>query len=658
MASSVARARRRLRTSAALAPTPRHRDTGHGLRRRLRYAFDSSLSRGPIALIGWLALLSTVVVITGAAIIVLLGVSPGDGETLSPAEAAWQALMRAVDAGGVGGDSGWGFRAVMLLVTIGGLFILSTLIGVLTAGIEGQLEELRKGRSAVVESDHTLILGWSPKIFTILSELAIANENVDKPRVVILADRDKVEMEDEIRGQVGDQLGRTKVICRSGSPLSVVDLAIVGPGDARSIVLITPEEDDTDRFVLRALLALSDRGLRSPGDNHIVATLQEPASAEVASIIAGDDVRLLHVGDLIARITAQTCRQSGLSVVYQELLDFDGAEIYFQSEPALDGRTFADVQLAYEASTIIGLRHVDGRISLNPPAATAVVATDQLIAISADDDTVVVSAGGVAAPVEADMVTVASTDPGGEHTLVLGWNERGAMVLRQLDSYVANGSTVEVVANHPALADALVAVTEGMSTMTVTSREATITRRATLEALDLSRYDHVIILAEETAESRDEADTDTLITLLHLRDLAARVGIVLGVVTEVLDSRNRELLTTTSADDFIVSERLISLLQAQVSENAELADVFEALFDADGSEVYLLPASDYVAVDVPTPFSTVVAAASRRGQTAIGYRVAASAADQNAGYGVVVNPSKSPTLRFAADDKVIVLAEG
>ena len=29
--------------------------------------------------------------------------------------------------------------------------------------------------------------------------------------------------------------------------------------------------------------------------------------------------------DLIARVTAQTCRQSGLSVVYTELLDFDGA---------------------------------------------------------------------------------------------------------------------------------------------------------------------------------------------------------------------------------------------------------------------------------------------------------------------------------------------
>src|SRR3712207_7555644 len=53
--------------------------------------------------------------------------------------------------------------------------------------------------------DHTLILGWSPKVFTVLSELVLANENRKKPRIVILAEKDKVEMEDEIRAQIADR---------------------------------------------------------------------------------------------------------------------------------------------------------------------------------------------------------------------------------------------------------------------------------------------------------------------------------------------------------------------------------------------------------------------------------------------------------------------
>lgn len=77
----------------------------------------------------------------------------------------------------MGGDAGAGFRFVMLLVTLGGIFVVSALIGVLSNAIEKKMDHLRKGRSWVLESNHTLVLGWSAQIFTILNELMIANEN-------------------------------------------------------------------------------------------------------------------------------------------------------------------------------------------------------------------------------------------------------------------------------------------------------------------------------------------------------------------------------------------------------------------------------------------------------------------------------------------------
>ena len=73
-------------------------------------------------------------------------------------------------------------------------------------------------------------------------------------------------------------------------------------------------------------------------------------------MVGRDEAQLVLVGDLIARITVQTCRQSGLSVVYTELLDFGGDEIYFSDEPTLVGRTFGDALLAYEDSALIGMR--------------------------------------------------------------------------------------------------------------------------------------------------------------------------------------------------------------------------------------------------------------------------------------------------------------
>ena len=52
-------------------------------------------------------------------------------------------------------------------------------------------------------------------------------------------------------------------------------------------------------------------------------------------MIGSGEVTLVHTEDLISRVIAQSCRQSGLSIVYTELLDFDGDEIYFQKEEGL-----------------------------------------------------------------------------------------------------------------------------------------------------------------------------------------------------------------------------------------------------------------------------------------------------------------------------------
>jgi hypothetical protein len=129
------------------------------------------------------------------------------------------------------------------------------------------------------------------------------------------------------------------------------------------------------------------------------------------------------------------------------------------------------------------------------------------------------------------------------------------------------------------------------------------------------------------------------------------------VVSEMLDVRNRDLAEVTRADDFVVSDKLVALLLSQISENGALDDVFRDLFDPEGSELYLKPIADYVETGVPLDFYTVLEAARRRGEVAIGYRVAALADDGARAHGVVVNPEKSAKVTFAAGDRVVVLAE-
>lgn len=77
-----------------------------------------------------------------------------------------------------------------------------------------------------------MILGWSDQVFTVISELVEANQGGRRSCVAILAERDKVDMEDAIRARVGNT-GRTRVVCRHGNPLKVADPELSQPSTTR-----------------------------------------------------------------------------------------------------------------------------------------------------------------------------------------------------------------------------------------------------------------------------------------------------------------------------------------------------------------------------------------------------------------------------------------
>ncbi len=296
-------------------------------RDRLRYQFDKSMAAGPIALIGWLAVISLIVIIFAGLFLALSGIAPEGGAPVSFIEGAWESLMRTMDAGTMGGDAGWSFRGVSLVVTVAGIFVFSALIGVLSSGLDEKLDDLRKGRSHVLEKEHTIIFNWSPSIFDVISELVIANESRRNPRIVIMASKDKVEMEDEIADKIAD-LGNTRIICRSGDPTDLYDVNIVNPQASRSIIVLSPESDYADSEVIKTVLALVNDPDRRKEPYQIAAEIRDARNAEVARIVGGSELQLVLADELISRIVVSSSRQAGLSAVYTELLDFDGSEIY------------------------------------------------------------------------------------------------------------------------------------------------------------------------------------------------------------------------------------------------------------------------------------------------------------------------------------------
>ena len=618
---------------------------------QIRYRFDNVMARGTVAIIGLLGLVTFIFVLVVAAILEIFTILPaGDKPSQYPfAEAIWQNMLRTLDPGTMGGDEGAGYRAASLIITIVGIFVVASLIGIISSAFDGKVEDLRKGGSRVLEKDHTLILGWSSKVFPIVGELLVANESRRRPSIVILADYDKVEMDDAIRSHF-PKSANTRIITRSGDPMSLIDLELASPGTARSVIILAPEgAADPDSLVIKTTLALTNNPNRGSDPFHIVGEIQDPGNIEAANLVGRSEAHWVLASDLISRITVQTCRQSGLSVVYTELLDFDGDEIYFSEQPALVGKTYFDTQLAFADSVVMGIVKPSG-VFINPPASTSYEPGDQLILIAEDDSTIHLGTGpGV--PDTTSISTTKAPKKKLEHTLVLGYNTGLDTMLRELSEYVAPGSDVTVVA------DISGPTPKTFPGMPVNFTRGDTTSRAVLEGLNVHKYDHIIVLAYKETLDTQRADAKTLITLLHLRDMGERAGVDLSVVSEMLDDRNRELAEVTKADDFIVSDKLISLMLSQVSENKHLTAVFDTLFSSEGSEIYLRPAELYITPGATVDFYAVLEAARRRGETAIGYRRAADAHNADAAYGVSVNPKKSEKITFLPRDKVIVLAE-
>lgn len=607
------------------------------LKVRLRYKVDTTLSRGTSAVMGWLAVFTALIIAIGGLVIAIFGLGIDAGESVGVGEGMWQTLLRLIDAGTFAGDAGWPLRIVAFLMTLGGIFLASSLIGLIATAMDQKIEELRKGRSLIVETGHTVVLGWSPRLFTVLEEIVVANENLKYSAIAILADRDKTEMEDTIRDRAGDTK-TTRVVCRTGDPADPSDLALVNVAGARSVIVLA-DESRGDAGAVKSVLAVLASG-RTP-DVPIVVELSDRRIATTLSAAAGPNVLPVLADEVITKVTAQACHQSGLSTVFRELLDFDGDELYFHTDRALAGKTFGDVALGHERSVIIGLRHADGRIFLAPPTDTVLEPGDAVIAISADDDTVRYTG----APANADFIPPPPRKRArskGATILLVGWSDLAAAMVVELDQFLDKGTVLHLVADGGVIDPVLPpGLRNSRIEVHLTDNEAALAS----ELVDTLGPDQVILLGYRTALSSADADARTLLTLLTLR--RAVPGRELPpVIAEVLDPRDVDIAQTVGVDDFVVSDELSSLMISQLAEHPELGGIFDELFDVEGVFLDLHPAEHFVGEGRMT-FAGIASAVAASGSIAIGFR--------DSGDTVRLNIPKSEMVTVNAGDQIVVL---
>lgn len=618
------------------------------LAKRIRYYFDNSLSKAS-AFVAYAFILLVILSMWNTAFYIWLTSTPLN-VPITDADFWEQFFRRMWTTLGDVGRGNWAERIASFSAWISSTAVNAIVIGFVATKIQSSVQTLKAGKSAVINKNHTVILGWSNRVFPILKELSIAGSNQSKPTVVIFANQDRVEMEDEIASRSGD-LGKLRIITRKGDPTNPSDLRRANIGAARSVIILDAD-DSGDATVVSTVLAI--KSLVSDPNIPIVAEVDDAQTAEALTTATNGQVQTVRSHDVIARVTAQASRQPGLSTVILDLLDFEGDEIYFTSVPALEGKTYGEAIMAFNTASIIGVRDVAGVTHLNPAPSAKIAKGSQFIAIASDDDKV--SYTGVVNAKAPTVPAAKSTGRKAESLLVVGWSSMGRSVLTELAEFLPKGSSVHIVATpkyvNPAELQSL-----KFDGVTVSFSATTGDIDELIAAAEAKHYDEIIVLGYRNAISESEADAQTMLTMLQLNTLfndPKNKVKPTRLVAEILDSRKAELARVAAVDDLVISDNLAALMVAQVSENAALAPVFTDLFDADGASINMRPIEGYAPLKKSVAFSQLVAAGVNKKESVIGYRIAAEAKASGA-QGVVLNPPKDREFVPAAGDSIIVV---
>lgn len=560
------------------------------------------------------------------------------------------------------------YKIFAIISGIAGVILAGSLIAFITTALDQKIAELRKGHSHVVEQEHTLILGWNERIIEILRELVLANESEDNPCVVILSQEDKEEMDDYIALHLHDPMN-TRIVTRSGAESSLVNLEIASVGTCRSCIILAtcgagaPEEQKlrSDSVAIKTILAiLASR--ETSEDFPIVAEIFHERNREIISQVS-DHVVAVDTNEILAKILVQTSRSVGLSVVYAEMLSFDGCEMYFHGDDWGD-IAFGELAYRFPDGVPMGIRRENGELLVNPAIDVQMQPGDEILILAEDNSTIDYQSSAVAQPNRDLKLAGGRLEQRIERELLIGWTPKVETIIREYADYVLDGSSIDVMLREVDVdvRDKIAALDEELTGVTLRLIDADPLRTDGLLSANPWEYDNIIILSQSSADGDDERiDSETIIILLMLRkifDARPDTDPKPRLITEVLDSENQELIARSGVNDFIISNRFVSMILAQISEDTDIKRVYDDLFEEDGSEIYLKPALLYFSeFPFTATYADMIHVAQQREEVCLGVKLKANEQNMEENFGVKLIPEKTESFTLNADDSLVVLAE-
>lgn len=538
-------------------------------------------------------------------------------------------------------------------MSIIGLVLFALLLTLMQEGFSSYLDDIKNGRSVVMESGHILLIGITDNTMPIIPELCKAYEVSGGAKIVLLSSLlSKPDMEDKIREMEFDMLG-SKIVVRQGMPHLLADLKMVSAEAARSIVIMADRDQPKemrDAFVLRSLIGLRGKGW--PINGEIVAACTLLRNKPLLEQTGGSKTNVVMLDSFVGKLMVQCSKHQGLGAVVKSAFGFDGSEFYITSVPkSLAGKNLNEAALYYPSSIICGVISSEerkcgsGRCNLLPGKEYRMHDDDEIVLLAADSSCVDAEETPCKSPTLTHLdyksiipaADMAKLKP--EKILIMGWNDKAGYILLELDNFVAPGTEVAVLSPKPEdereeeLEMTQKRFGRKLKNISVHQVSGILGSRYMLEELKVvAEASRIFILADDCqAATSSEADTCTIAVLMQVRDLLmernmSQASFRVALVPEILDTETEMHCEMVHASDFIDTSGLPSKVLAMIAYNPHIAPVLDEVLSEDGSMGFAIRRlQDYIQPGTETPpsisFFQVQDLAHHAGDVAVGWSI-------------------------------------
>ena len=526
----------------------------------------------------------------------------------------------------------------LVVIVICMITFTGALIGYATNVVSNLIENANANSVKLRISNHVAVLGWNTRAAEIINDLLYCK---DRQKVVVLSDGDREEILEEVNERLNDTIERENaelaeaarqmpllqrliylhqhklknnvaVIVREGDVFSAVHLNNIQLDRAKSIIILGKDL----RSAIREGM-YSDEETAEKGDSRTIKTLIQVV--DIASNITSADNQKVVVeienewtGDLVdkiiqAKLNLDKCRvvpfrvhtvmgqllsqfslMPELNRVYSSLFSNKGTSFYARSQERPDNSIdFAENYLNTHrrALPLLFIRDEMTR--------------EDFFYYMADSDRDIDAASDRATGICPLKLNKDYWLPD-KHVLVLGSNSKISNVMDGYANFCMEWKDIVHV--------------------TVVDDEE-----------KLQKAEYILILSDDTVPDED-IDAKMMTYLIYAKDVISRarvnkrnVNFNVDIIAEVLDPRHVELVRSYDVDNVVISNRYISKMVTQISEDFARYNLYADIMDYDemetavydGIEIYIKKAGEYFEELPPknTPVDTVIRSvyeASRR----------------------------------------------